>query len=180
MIPVTTIDGQPSSLAAFAGRVLLVVNVASKCGYTPQYEGLEKLYERFRGRGFEVLGFPANDFGGQEPGTNEEIASFCSLTFGVSFPMFEKVVATGAHKHPLYAALIAAKPQAVTRGDKLRRELESFAASHSLPAPTQPPEVLWNFEKFLINRSGEVVARFGTDVSPEDPDLVNAIENALA
>ena len=178
-IEVNTIDGQPTTLAAFADKVLLLVNVASKCGFTPQYAGLESLYKAYKDRGFEVLGFPANDFGAQEPGTNQEIASFCSLNYGVSFPMFEKVVVTGPEKHPLYAALIAAAPERVNDGTKLRDGLASYAASHGLPGPNELPELMWNFEKFLVGRDGEVIGRFGTDIPPDDPRLVAAIEKAL-
>lgn len=113
-IPVNKINGEPASLAEFKGKVLLVVNVASKCGLTPQYEALEKLYEQYRGQGLVIAGFPANDFKSQEPGTNDEIQSFCTMNFGVQFPMFSKITVTGAEKHPLYAALIAAQPGAVS------------------------------------------------------------------
>ena len=179
-IPVKTIDGQPTTLGAFAGNVLLVVNVASKCGFTPQYEGLEELYKAFHQRGFEVLGFPANDFGAQEPGSNDEIASFCSLSYGVSFPMFEKITVTGPEKHPLYAALIAAAPERVNDGTTLRDGLASFAAANGLPAPNELPELMWNFEKFLVGKDGEVIGRFGTEITPEDPRVVAAVEKALA
>ena len=179
-IPVKTIDGQDTTLGAYRGKALLLVNVASQCGFTPQYEGLEELYKAYKDRGLEVLGFPANDFGAQEPGTNEEIASFCSLNYGVSFPMFEKVVVTGPEKHPLYAALIEAAPERVNDGTKLRDGLASFAASHGLPAPNELPELMWNFEKFLVGRDGEVKERFATDVTPEDPRLVEAVEKELA
>lgn len=170
-IPLRTIRGAEASLGDYAGKVLLVVNVASKCGLTPQYEGLESLYGRYRDQGLVVLGFPANDFAGQEPGSNDEIESFCMTNFGVDFPMFEKLVATGPDKHPLYAALIVAAPQAVN--DEAFRERLGARAN---PAP----ELLWNFEKFLIGRDGAVVARFSPDTRPEDPALVAAIEKVLA
>jgi glutathione peroxidase len=170
-IPLRTIRGENASLGDYAGRVLLVVNTASKCGLTPQYEGLESLYRDYREKGLVVLGFPANDFAGQEPGTNDEIESFCTTNFGVDFPMFEKLVATGPEKHPLYAALIEAVPQAVNDG-AFRERLGTRAN----PAP----ELLWNFEKFLIGRDGEVIARFAPDTAPNDPALVAAIEKALA
>lgn len=174
-IPLTRIDGQPDSLGDHAGQVLLVVNVASKCGLTPQYEGLEKLYQTYRGRGFAVLGFPANDFGAQEPGTHEEIAEFCSLNYGVSFPLFAKADVTGPGKQPLYAALTAARPDKVGPAAEFREKLKGYGMT-----PTEDPEVLWNFEKFLIGRDGSVVGRFAPGVTPDDPALVAAIEAALA
>ncbi|MBV9841228.1 MAG: glutathione peroxidase [Sphingomonadaceae bacterium] len=173
-IPLKTIDGQDDSLAAHEGKVLLVVNVASKCGLTPQYEGLEALYRKYRGEGFEVLGFPANDFGGQEPGTEEEIQTFCTTKFDVDFPMFSKVVATGPDKHPLYKALTDAVPSAQTTGEDMRAKLKNYGMT-----PTEEPEVLWNFEKFLIGRDGDVVARFAPSTTPDDPALVGAIEREL-
>ena len=175
-----TLDGKPTSLASFAGKVLLLVNVASKCGLTPQYTALESLYQRFKARGFAVLGFPANDFAGQEPGTNEEIAAFCSTQYPVSFPMFTKIAVTGQNKHPLYAELIAAQPQRISNGDDLRDHLAEFAAANGVPGPNEPPELLWNFEKFLIARDGQVIARFAPDLTPDDPKLVAVIESALA
>jgi len=178
-IAIKTISGEPTTLANYAGKVLLIVNVASKCGFTPQYEGLEALYAKYKDRGLVVLGFPANDFGAQEPGSNQEIATFCERNFGVSFPMFEKITVTGAEKHPLYAALTAAAPQRVNDGTKLRDDLASFAASHGLPAPNELPELMWNFEKFLVGRDGQVKGRFGSDIAPEDPRLVRAIEAEL-
>ncbi len=175
-IPLTRIDGAPDRLAEHAGKVLLVVNVASKCGLTPQYEGLEKLYGRYKDKGFEVLGFPANDFGAQEPGTDEEIAEFCSVNYGVSFPMFRKADVTGPDKQPLYAALIEALPQK-QGGDAeaFRERLRGFGQT-----PTEDPDVLWNFEKFLIGRDGKVAGRFAPGVTPDDPMLVAAIEAELA
>lgn len=173
-IPLTRIDGQPDSLAAHAGKVLLVVNVASKCGLTPQYEGLEALYRRLQGQGFEVLGFPANDFGAQEPGTHEEIAEFCSVNYGVSFPLFAKADVTGPGKQPLYAALTSAQPAKTGPAAEFRERLKGYGMT-----PTEDPEVLWNFEKFLIGRDGTVVGRFAPAVSPDDPELVAAIEAAL-
>ncbi len=178
-IPLTTLQGDPVTLASFSGKVLLLVNVASKCGLTPQYTALESLYQRFKDRGFVVLGFPANDFAGQEPGTNEEIAQFCSVEYPVSFPLFSKIAVTGPEKHPLYAALIDAAPERIANNDELREHLASFAAEHGLPAPNGLPELLWNFEKFLVNRQGEVVARFAPDLTPDDPKIVQAIEAAL-
>jgi glutathione peroxidase len=173
-IPVTRIDGSPTSLGAYAGKVLLVVNVASKCGLTPQYEGLEKLYEDKRARGLEVLGFPANDFGAQEPGTDTEISEFCALTYDVKFPLFSKISVLGADQHPLYAGLVAAQPSAVGDGP-FRERLKGYGIS-----PSNPVDVLWNFEKFLVGRDGKVIARFAPDIAAEDPRLAKAIEDALA
>lgn len=178
-IPLTTLSGQPSSLAQYKGNVLLIVNVASRCGFTPQYTGLEALYQRFKDRGLVVLGFPANDFAGQEPGTNQDIANFCSLDYPVTFPLFSKIVVTGPQKHPLYSALIAARPNRLDNGNALHDDLAGFLKSQNLPAPNSPPELLWNFEKFLIARNGTVVERFPSDVAPDDPRLVSAIESAL-
>ena len=179
-VPITTLDGRPTTLSSFAGQVLLVVNVASRCGLTPQYTALEALYLRYKDRGFAILGFPANDFAGQEPGTDEEIATFCSTTYPVTFPMFSKIVATGDEKHPLYAALIAEQPKRQPFGGEIQQHLESYAAANGLPAPNAPPELLWNFEKFLIDREGRVLARYAPDVTPDHPVILEAIESALA
>ena len=147
-----TLDGKPADLGQYRGKVSLVVNVASKCGYTPQYEGLEQLQRELKGKGFNVLGFPSNDFGGQEPGSAQEIAEFCRLTYDVTFPMFEKVVTRkGAGQSPVYAFL---------------------GASGNLPA--------WNFGKYLVDKQGRVVAFFPSDVTPEDPALRAAIARALS
>jgi glutathione peroxidase len=173
-IPLKTIAGQDASLADHAGKVVLVVNVASKCGLTPQYEGLEKLYEQYRDQGLVVAGFPANDFGAQEPGSNDEIADFCTTNFGVKFPMYEKITVTGAAKHPLYAALTSAAPRASGDPDAFRERLKGFGMT-----PNPEPEVLWNFEKFLIGRDGKVAARFAPTADPANPELVGAIEAAL-
>jgi glutathione peroxidase len=174
-IPVKTIDGSDSSLRAYAGKVLLVVNVASQCGLTPQYEALEKLYEAQRERGLVVLGFPANDFGAQEPGSNEEIASFCSTKFGVQFPLFEKISVKGESRHPLYSELIAAQPEAAGNGNAFRDKLAGYGVQ-----PDSPAGILWNFEKFVIGRDGRVAARFAPDVTPDDPKVLAAIEAELA
>lgn len=174
-IPPTRIDGANDSLANHKGNVLLVVNVASKCGLTPQYEGLEKLYKQYQDRGFEVLGFPANDFGAQEPGTHEEIMEFCSANYGVSFPLFAKADVTGEGKQPLYAALTQARPEKVGPAQEFRDRLKGHGMT-----PTEDPEVLWNFEKFLIARDGTVVGRFAPGVEPDSPELVSAIEAELA
>jgi glutathione peroxidase len=147
-----TLEGKPADLATYRGQVSLVVNVASKCGYTPQYEGLEKLQKEMEGKGFNVLGFPSNDFGGQEPGTAEEIVTFCKLTYGVTFPMFDKVVTkAGATQSPIYSFL---------------------GASGNLPA--------WNFSKYVIDKNGKIVAFFPSKVTPEAPELRAAIDHALA
>jgi glutathione peroxidase len=174
-IPVKTIDGKSTSLQDFAGSVLLVVNVASKCGLTPQYEALEKIYEEKKDKGFAVLGFPANNFGAQEPGTNQEIAEFCSLTYSVKFPMFEKISVVGDDQHPLYKELTGAAPRAQGDPDAFRDRLKGFGMT-----PNQDPDVLWNFEKFLVGKKGEVVARFAPTMTPDDPAIVAAIDAELA
>lgn len=174
-LPLRRINGTNASLGDYRGQVLLIVNVASKCGFTPQYEGLERLHERYSGRGFAVLGFPANDFGQQEPGTNSDIAQFCTTNFGVKFPMFEKITVVGSDKHPLYSSLIAAQPKPTTDTRELRQHLVEYGVT-----PTQEPEVLWNFEKFLVNRGGVAVARFASDVEPGDAKLAERIEAELA
>jgi glutathione peroxidase len=153
VITVKTMDGQEKSFGDYAGKVLLIVNVASYCAYTPQYAGLERLYKRYKEAGFLVLGFPSNDFGGQEPGTNSDIAQFCQRTYGISFDLFDKIYATGTRQHPLYAHL----------------------TTKAIP----PGEVSWNFEKFLVNKTGEVVARYRSSVGPESSELIAAIEKAL-
>jgi glutathione peroxidase len=157
-IPVNTLSGQPSSLAntSLAGKTLLVVNVASKCGLTPQYAGLEALHERFAGRGFSVVGFPCNQFGGQEPGSPDEIADFCSATYGVTFPMFEKIDVNGDGRHPIYSELTATADAGGESGD-----------------------VQWNFEKFLVGPDGTVLGRFRPRTTPDAPELVAAIEASL-
>ena len=175
-IPVRKIAGTDASLAEYKGKVLLVVNVASKCGLTKQYEGLEKLYKQYRDKGLVVAGFPANDFKAQEPGTNEEIQAFCTMNLGVEFPMYEKIAVVGAGKHPLYAALIAAQPKAVSLSEvPFREKLKGFGI-----VPNSEPELLWNFEKFLVSRKGDVVARFAPDTEPDARALVAAIEAELA
>lgn len=175
-IPVHKIAGDAASLGEYKGKVLLVVNVASKCGLTPQYEGLEDLYEQYKGQGLVVTGFPANDFKSQEPGTDAEIQSFCTANFGVKFPMYSKITVVGAEKHPLYASLIAAQPKAVSVSEVPFAEK---LKGHGIQ-PNPAPEVLWNFEKFLVSRSGEVVSRFAPDTAPDAPELVAAIEAELA
>ena len=180
-IPVHTITGEGTSLGDYRGKVLLIVNVASQCGLTPQYDALEKLYSRFKNSGLVVCGFPANDFGAQEPGSNQEIFKFCTGTFAVDFPMFSKIPVTGPDTHPLYQTLIAAQPKATgpTR-ETFRERLNGFLQSKHNGAPTNPePGILWNFEKFLVDRNGNVVARFSPEVTPDDPTVVAAIESAL-
>ncbi|MEE4453905.1 glutathione peroxidase [Novosphingobium resinovorum] len=174
-IPLTRIDGKPDTLGDHAGKVLLVVNVASKCGLTPQYEGLEAIYGEYRDKGFEVLGFPANDFGAQEPGTHEEIAEFCSVNYGVSFPLFAKADVTGEAKQPLYAALTEAVPTKQGDVEGMKEKFKGYGMT-----PNDDPEVLWNFEKFLIARDGSVAGRFAPGTAPQDPLLTGAIEAELA
>lgn len=173
-IPVKRIDGSEGNLAPFRGKVLLVVNVASKCGLTPQYEGLEKLYQGKRAQGLEVLGFPANNFGGQEPGTDAEISEFCTSKFDVHFPMFSKVSVAGADQHALYAQLIAEQPQAEGTAP-FRERLKGYGI-----VPASDSDVLWNFEKFLVGRDGKVKGRFSPDIAADDPRLLAAIDAELA
>jgi glutathione peroxidase len=155
-IPVKTLSGEDSSLGALAGKTLLVVNVASKCGLTPQYAALEALHERLADRGFSVVGFPCNQFMGQEPGTAEEIEEFCSTTYGVTFPMFEKIEVNGDGRHPIYDELTAVPDADGAAGD-----------------------VQWNFEKFLLGPDGAVLARFRPRTVPDDPEVLAAIEKHL-
>ena len=155
-IPVKTLAGEDSSLGALSGKTLLVVNVASKCGLTPQYTALERLHEQFADRGFAVVGFPCNQFGGQEPGSAEQIAEFCSATYGVTFPMFEKVEVNGPGRHAIYASLTQAPDPDGDAGD-----------------------IQWNFEKFLVGPDGAVIARFRPMTAPDAPELISAIEASL-
>ena len=155
-IHVRTIDGQETTLAPYVGRALLIVNTASQCGLTPQYSGLQELHEELSGRGFSVLGFPCNQFGGQEPGTSDEVKAFCETSFGVSFPLFDKVEVNGESCHPLFAELTQVPDEEGKAGD-----------------------VVWNFEKFLVSPTGEVVGRFRPLVAPDDPKLREAIESVL-
>jgi glutathione peroxidase len=156
-IDLQTLSGDPATLGDFAGSPILVVNVASKCGLTPQYEGLQRLHERFAERGFTVAGFPCNQFGAQEPGTADEISEFCTVNYGVTFPMFAKIDVNGADRHPLYTELTAVPD-----------------------AEGQAGDIQWNFEKFLIDRDGKIVARFRPMTEPEAPEVVSAIEGQLA
>jgi glutathione peroxidase len=155
-IPVKTLHGEGTSLAEHKGKAVLVVNVASQCGLTPQYTELEQLQKEYADRGFSVLGFPCNQFGAQEPGTAEEIETFCSTNYGVTFPMYEKVEVNGEDRHPLYDLLTETADEEGYTGD-----------------------IRWNFEKFLVSPEGEVVARFNPMVKPDDPKVVSAIESAL-
>ena len=155
-IPIRTLQGEPSSLADHKGKALLLVNVASRCGLTPQYAGLQRLQDAYEGRGFTVLGFPCNQFLEQEPGSPEEIAEFCSVNYGVTFPLFEKIDVNGPGRHPLYQELVAVPD-----------------------ADGQAGDVQWNFEKFLVSPEGAVVARFRPTVEPEDPAVVTALEETL-
>ncbi len=155
-IELPRLDGKPARLADYAGKVLLIVNVASKCGFTPQYRGLQELHDRYSERGFAVLGFPCNQFFGQEPGSAEQIQEFCSLNYGVTFPLFAKLDVKGSKQHPLYAILTQAPDDAGKAGN-----------------------VGWNFEKFLVGRDGRVVRRFRSKTVPEDPKVVEAIEGLL-
>ncbi len=173
-IPLKQIDGMPSNLGRYKGKVLLVVNVASKCGLTPQYTELEKLYQSKQGKGLEVLGFPANNFKGQEPGTEAEIKDFCSTSYDVHFPLFSKLSVLGSDQHPLYSKLVAAQPAATGEGP-MRERLKGYGVD-----PTNKTDVLWNFEKFLVSRDGKVVGRFSPDVTPDDPRLIAAIDAELA
>ena len=156
-VPVRALDGSPASLQDYTGEVLLIVNVASQCGLTPQYAGLERIHEKYLDRGFAVLGFPCNQFGEQEPGTADEIQTFCTTSYGVTFPLFEKGDVNGEQRQPLYATLTELADDSGHTGD-----------------------IRWNFEKFLVNRAGEPVQRFSPLVDPESDDLIVAIEKLLA
>lgn len=174
-IPLRLIDGTPTTLEAFKGKALLLVNVASKCGLTPQYEGLEKLYEAYQEKGLVVLGFPANNFGAQEPGTPAEIQEFCRMNYSIKFPLFEKISVKGSDQHPLYKKLVETKPKALSaNGDVFEEKLKGYGITRE-----NPSDILWNFEKFLINQKGEVVERFSPDTEPTNAALVKAIEGLL-
>jgi glutathione peroxidase len=174
-IPFRTMDGAETTLSSYRGKVVLLVNVASQCGLTPQYEGLERLFEEKREAGLAVIGFPANDFGAQEPGSNQEIAEFCSSKFGVAFPLAQKISVKGQDQHPLYTALTQAQPVATDPSNgAMHAKLEGYGLKQA-----NPSDVLWNFEKFLIGRDGQVVGRFNPDVAPDSPVLREAIEREL-
>lgn len=152
-IPVTSIDGKVTTMKDYAGKTLLIVNTASKCGYTPQYDGLEALYEKYKDKGLVVVGMPCNQFGGQEPGTEEEIKKFCTLKYNIKFPMLKKSDVNGPNRHPLYQFLLS------NSADK--------------------KDIQWNFEKFLVDKHGKVVARFNSKAKPESEELVNLVEKNL-
>lgn len=174
--PVTTIDGEKTTLERYKGNVLLIVNVASKCGLTPQYEQLEALQTSLQDQGFTVLGFPCNQFLGQELGSEEEIKTFCSTTYGVTFPLFSKIDVNGPARHPLYSLLTRLASEAIApEGSGFYARMASKGR-----APAQPGDILWNFEKFLIGRNGEVINRFSPDMTPDDPVLKAAITDALS
>ena len=172
-ISMKQIDGSVRTLGDYRGKVLLVVNVASKCGLTPQYEGLEKLYQDKKSQGLEILGFPANNFKEQEPGSDVEIVEFCSVNYDIHFPLFSKVSVVGADQHPLSAELTAAQPETTGEGP-FRERLQGYGIESE-----NTTDVLWNFEKFLIDRQGTVVARFAPDIAADDPRLLEAIEAQL-
>lgn len=174
-LAVQTLDGTVTTLGHWRGQALLVVNVASQCGLTPQYAGLQALHTRFHARGLTVLGVPCNDFAGQEPGSAAQIRSFCDSTYAVGFPMLATLRINSTPRDPLYAALIAAQPHATPSGSTQLRD--ALALHHLLPKDTS--DVLWNFEKFLVGRDGQVCARFAPDVAPDDVRLIAAIEHAL-
>lgn len=170
-----TITGQDKKLEDYKGKVLLVVNVASKCGLTPQYDGLEKIYKEYKSKGFEVLGFPANEFGAQEPGSSNEIQEFCRSNFGIEFPMFEKIVVKGANQHPLYKYLTETKKEARLKEDSKLMPL--LKEKNLLTGDAH--DIKWNFEKFLIGKNGEILERFSPDIAPEDAMIKASIEKAL-
>lgn len=174
---VKDVNGQDVSLATYKDEVMLIVNVASKCGFTPQYEELQQLYEAYKEQGLVVLGFPCNQFGGQEPGTNEEVQAFCQTEYGVTFPVFAKVEVKGAQKHPLFAYLIEHQPFAGfdTSTPRGKRMQDMFAERS--PEELNDDEIKWNFTKFLISRDGEVIGRYESPVSPSQ--LKPIIEDAL-
>ncbi len=173
-IPVKRADGHETTLSEYSGKVILVVNVASKCGLTRQYEGLQRLYSENRDAGLVIAAFPANDFKGQEPGSDAEIVAFCTSTYDVQFPIFSKITVKGDEKHPLYRQLIALSPE--TTGDGPMREM---LQARGIPVG-EHGEILWNFEKFLVGRNGKIAARFAPDVTPDDPRLLASIAKELA
>lgn len=174
-IPLKTITGQDSSLGDYAGKVLLAVNVASKCGLTPQYAALEAVHKQYADKGFAVIGFPANNFGAQEPGTEAEIQEFCTTNFGVDFPMFAKISVKGDDQHPLYQKLTAELPTKTYKDDSFKEKLKGYGIDTG-----REDEVTWNFEKFLIGKDGKVAGRFAPDIAPDDTLITAAIEAELA
>lgn len=174
-VPLKTITGQDATLGDYAGKVLLAVNVASKCGLTPQYSALEAVHNGYKDKGFAVLGFPANNFGAQEPGTEDEIQAFCTTNYGVDFPMFAKISVKGEDQHPLYQTLTAEQPTKTYKDDSFKKKLAGYGIDTG-----REDEVTWNFEKFLIARDGTVAARFAPDIAPDDAIITQAIEAELA
>ncbi|MFM2479413.1 glutathione peroxidase [Celerinatantimonas sp. MCCC 1A17872] len=174
-IEVVTIDGKPLKLSEYKGKTLLIVNTASECGLTPQYEALEKLYEARKGEGLEILGFPCNQFGAQEPGQEAEIKSFCTKNYGVTFSMFSKLEVNGPDRHPLYQALYSAIPERTTAPDS---EFVDLLKGYGFEV--KEGNILWNFEKFLVSKDGEVVGHFAPDMTPDHPILSKALDEALA
>lgn len=174
-IPLKKIDGSDTNLAEYRDKVLLVVNVASKCGLTPQYEGLQKLYAKYNEQGLEILGFPANNFMGQEPGTEDEIQEFCATTYDVKFPLYSKISVKGDDQHQLYHYLTETRPETDVNDGDLEKNLSGYGHKRSSPG-----EILWNFEKFLVGKNGEIVARFAPDVTAEDERLIEKVEAELA
>ncbi|PIJ51843.1 glutathione peroxidase [Erwinia sp. OLTSP20] len=174
--PITMLDGENTTLGQWQGSVLLLVNVASKCGLTPQYAQLEALQKKYHQQGFNVIGFPCNQFLEQEPGSEQEIKTFCSTTYGITFPMSHKIDVNGPHRHPLYQQLVAAQPAAIAPADSgfLARMVSKGRA------PKQTGDILWNFEKFLVNRHGVPNARFSPDMLPDDQHIIARIEQALS
>ncbi len=173
-IPVKTIDGNETTLADYKGKTLLIVNVASKCGLTPQYAGLQKLYSDYHAQGLEVLGFPANNFMGQEPGSEEEIKDFCDTNYSVEFPLFSKISVKGDDQHQLYHYLTETKPETDVNDGGFEEKLKGFGSVRSAPN-----EILWNFEKFLIGKDGTITARFAPDVTAEDARLLEKVQEEL-
>lgn len=173
-IAVTTIDGTDQTLAAYKGKTLLIVNVASKCGLTPQYTALEALYKKYQDRGLVVLGFPCNQFAGQEPGSEAEISEFCQLNYGVSFPLFAKLDVNGDQRHPLYTHMLEALPgRTFSAGSDFVAKLKNFGVE------ALEGDILWNFEKFLVSAEGEVVGHFAPDMAPDDAILQTALADNL-
>lgn len=173
-VPFKRMDGTTACLGDYAGKVLLVVNTASKCGLTPQYEGLEALYRAKKDAGLEILGFPANNFKEQEPGSDADIASFCQLTYDVTFPVFSKISVKGEDAHPLYRLLTLGHPD-TTGAEEFRKRMTGNGLG-----PEKPEDVLWNFEKFLISRQGQIIGRYSPNMKPDDAVLAGDIDKALA
>ena len=171
----TRLNGKEEDLSQYKGKVVMVVNTASKCGLTPQYKGLQAIYDQYKDKGFEILGFPANDFMGQEPGTDEEIVEFCTSTYDVQFPLASKISVVGDDQHPLYKQLTSTITHAEGDPEAFRSRLQGFKI-----ATTTDPDILWNFEKFLVAKDGTVVRRFAPSMTPDDPVITAAIDEQLA